>query len=102
VYYQNFNTGISFKKSSVLKYIIAIKLLQNNFVGEIFIFLPTLLFICFRQINGDMMVLTECEIYSRVCGYLRPVANWNDSKQSEFNDRILFDDITDDIYKPNL
>ena len=44
------------------------------------------------------MVKTECEIYSRVCGYLRPISNWNDSKQSEFSDRVMFDTITPDIY----
>lgn len=29
----------------------------------------------------------ECEIYSRVVGYLRPVSNWNDGKKEEFKDR---------------
>jgi len=29
----------------------------------------------------------ECEIYSRVVGYLRPVKQWNDGKQAEFADR---------------
>jgi anaerobic ribonucleoside-triphosphate reductase len=33
---------------------------------------------------------TKCEVYSRVCGYLRPVAQWNDAKQEEFKDRQLF------------
>jgi ribonucleoside-triphosphate reductase len=28
-----------------------------------------------------------CEVYSRVVGYLRPVQQWNDSKQEEFKDR---------------
>jgi len=28
-----------------------------------------------------------CEIFSRVCGYFRPVANWNRGKKSEFEDR---------------
>lgn len=32
-----------------------------------------------------------CEVYSRVVGYLRPVAQWNDGKQEEFKDRKLFD-----------
>lgn len=32
----------------------------------------------------------ECEVYSRVVGYLRPVQQWNDAKQSEFKDRIMF------------
>jgi len=37
------------------------------------------------------MVQTKCEIYSRVVGYIRPVNNWNDSKQAEFGDRQKFD-----------
>jgi ribonucleoside-triphosphate reductase len=32
----------------------------------------------------------ECEVYSRVCGYLRPVKQWNDGKQEEFHDRKMF------------
>jgi ribonucleoside-triphosphate reductase len=28
-----------------------------------------------------------CEIYSRIVGYLRPVQQWNDGKQSEFKQR---------------
>ncbi|HRY62995.1 MAG TPA: anaerobic ribonucleoside-triphosphate reductase [Patescibacteria group bacterium] len=34
---------------------------------------------------------TPCEIYSRVVGYLRPVKQWNEGKQSEFADRQTFD-----------
>lgn len=30
---------------------------------------------------------SECEIYSRVVGYLRPVKQWNDGKQAEFRQR---------------
>ena len=33
----------------------------------------------------------DCEVYSRVVGYLRPVNQWNDAKFAEFNDRKLFD-----------
>ena len=33
----------------------------------------------------------DCEVYSRVVGYLRPVAQWNDAKQVEFEDRKFFD-----------
>ncbi len=29
----------------------------------------------------------KCEVYSRVVGYLRPVSQWNDGKQAEFNER---------------
>jgi len=33
---------------------------------------------------------TETEVYSRVVGYLRPVKQWNNGKQSEFNMRRTF------------
>jgi ribonucleoside-triphosphate reductase len=33
---------------------------------------------------------TPCEVYSRVCGYLRPTSQWNDAKVSEFKDRTTF------------
>ena len=33
---------------------------------------------------------TKCEIYSRIVGYLRPVGQWNDGKQSEYYDRKNF------------
>ena len=32
----------------------------------------------------------HCEVYSRVVGYLRPVAQWNDAKAQEFRDRKTF------------
>ncbi len=34
---------------------------------------------------------TRCEVYSRVVGYLRPINQWNEGKQAEFNDRQTFD-----------
>ena len=33
----------------------------------------------------------KCEIWSRSVGYLRPVEQWNEGKQSEFKDRKTFD-----------
>ena len=36
------------------------------------------------------MARTKCERYSRVCGYLRPVGQWNEGKEAEFNDRVTF------------
>ena len=33
---------------------------------------------------------TKCQIWSRVCGYLRPTDRWNDGKQAEFDDRSYF------------
>lgn len=34
---------------------------------------------------------TDCEVYSRIVGYLRPVSQWNRGKQREFHDRKTFD-----------
>lgn len=31
-----------------------------------------------------------CEVYSRVCGYFRPVSNWNKGKKEEFRQRKTF------------
>jgi len=33
----------------------------------------------------------ECEIYSRIVGYMRPVKQWNDGKQAEYSIRKNFD-----------
>lgn len=33
----------------------------------------------------------ETEVFSRVCGYFRPVKNWNKGKREEFKDRKMFD-----------
>jgi len=33
---------------------------------------------------------TRCEVYSRTCGYLRPVSQWNRGKKSEWRDRVPF------------
>lgn len=33
---------------------------------------------------------TSCEVYSRVCGFLRPVESWNVGKQEEFRDRKIY------------
>ena len=32
----------------------------------------------------------KCEVYSRVTGYFRPVANWNKGKKEEFKERRVF------------
>ncbi len=33
----------------------------------------------------------DCEVYSRVVGYLRPVSQWNKGKQAEFSVREMYD-----------
>ena len=34
----------------------------------------------------------RCEVFSRVVGYHRPIQSWNSGKQSEFNERLSFDE----------
>ncbi len=36
---------------------------------------------------------TECEVYSRIVGYIRPVKNWNPGKTAEFHDRKNYDQV---------
>ena len=46
-------------------------------------------------ISGEHYSCPECgaktEVYSRITGYYRPVANWNDGKSEEFKDRKTYD-----------
>lgn len=34
---------------------------------------------------------SKCSVYTRVTGYYRNVANFNDGKKNEFNDRKSYD-----------
>ena len=46
-------------------------------------------------IAGEVYECPECgaktEVYSRITGYYRPIANWNDGKTQEFADRKTYD-----------
>lgn len=44
-----------------------------------------------KEETKDQIKKIPVEIYSRVVGYYRPVANWNKGKQEEFQDRRTFD-----------
>ena len=47
----------------------------------------------------------KCEVYSRVCGYFRPVSNWNKGKKEEFKDRKTFEinsKTIDKYYNPQM
>jgi ribonucleoside-triphosphate reductase len=39
----------------------------------------------------ELLMLSKCqektEVYSRVCGFFRPVQQWNKGKKEEFRDR---------------
>ncbi len=43
---------------------------------------------------GEQKVCPHCgantEVYSRITGYYRPVANWNDGKMQEYKDRVVY------------
>jgi ribonucleoside-triphosphate reductase len=41
--------------------------------------------------DNKELLRQQCEVYSRVVGYIRPVDQWNPGKQSEFGDRSSFD-----------
>jgi len=46
-------------------------------------------------ISGEQHTCPECgkttEVYSRITGYYRPVANWNDGKAQEYKERKVYD-----------
>ncbi len=46
-------------------------------------------------LDGEQFTCPQCgkktEVYSRITGYYRPVANWNDGKTQEYADRKLYD-----------
>lgn len=44
---------------------------------------------CFGK-NPLLTDFRNCEVYSRVVGYLRPVSQWNEGKQAEFADRKCY------------
>ena len=44
------------------------------------------------QVNDDLACVKgeECEVYSRIVGYYRPLKNWNKGKREEYKARKLF------------
>ena len=40
----------------------------------------------------------QCEVYSRIVGYLRPVRDWNYGKVAEFHDRRTLDRGWDKVF----
>lgn len=45
--------------------------------------------VCF-EVEPKLEIKQRCEVYSRVCGYMRPVSNWNSAKQQEFKQRKVY------------
>jgi len=78
-----------------------VKKVTSNFRLPYFTFTPTFS-ICpihgyisgkheYCPICAEKGIKTECEVYSRVVGYLRPVNQWNPGKQQEFADRKTYE-----------
>lgn len=44
---------------------------------------------CFDAFKG-LENYKKCEVYSRVCGYIRPVQQWHKGKKEEWDDRVEF------------
>lgn len=44
---------------------------------------------CFDK-DPSLRNYRECEVYSRIVGYLRPVQQWNAGKREEFRERKTF------------
>ncbi|MCX6721431.1 MAG: hypothetical protein NT026_02410 [Candidatus Staskawiczbacteria bacterium] len=44
---------------------------------------------CYEK-NAALTNFRECEVYSRVVGYLRPVSQWHKGKKQEFGERLEF------------
>jgi ribonucleoside-triphosphate reductase len=44
---------------------------------------------CFLK-NKSLTNFQECEVYSRVVGYIRPVQQWHKGKKQEFEERKEF------------
>jgi len=40
-----------------------------------------------KEVSKEKVLAIGAEVYSRVVGYYRPVANWNDGKREEFKER---------------
>lgn len=50
---------------------------------------------CFEK-DKSLRNYKKTEVYSRVCGYIRPTNQWNKGKQEEYNERVVFVDPNED------
>ncbi|MBN2197929.1 hypothetical protein JW698_01930 [Candidatus Wolfebacteria bacterium] len=44
---------------------------------------------CYKK-NPNLTNFRNCEVYSRIVGYLRPVSQWNEGKQQEYKEKKIF------------
>lgn len=45
---------------------------------------------CYKK-NPNLTNFKECEVYSRIVGYIRPVRQWNYGKKQEYQERKEFE-----------
>jgi ribonucleoside-triphosphate reductase len=73
-----------------------LKKVMTNYSIPYFTLTPTFS-ICpdHQYISGQVPICPTCgkdtEVWTRIVGYHRPVSNWNDGKQAEFDDRVTFE-----------
>ena len=88
-------TGESFSPDMIPAVKNLVKKVSHNYTLPYFTITPTFS-ICpnHNYISGEHPECPkcgeECEVYSRVVGYYRPVSSWNIGKQKEFEDRKYF------------
>jgi len=74
-----------------------VRRIAENFRLPYYTITPTFS-ICMEHgyLRGEHFKCPHCgkpaEVYSRIVGYFRPVANWNQGKQEEFKDRLEYDE----------
>ena len=82
-----------------------VKKVASNYKLPYFTITPTFS-VCQKDgyINGEAKTCpkcgAECEVWSRVVGYYRPIKHWNKGKQSEYQDRIEYT-LSSSTTKPN-
>jgi len=76
---------------------VLVRKIAENFRLPYYTITPTFS-ICMEHgyLRGEHFKCPRCgkpaEVYSRIVGYFRPVANWNQGKQEEFKDRLEYDE----------
>jgi ribonucleoside-triphosphate reductase len=88
-------TGEAFQSTMISAVKNLVKKVAHNYTLPYFTITPTFS-ICpnHKYISGEHPECPkcgeECEVYSRVVGYYRPVSSWNIGKQKEFKERKYF------------
>ncbi len=98
----HFFLGERINDSSIVKNLV--KKICTNYQLPYFTLSPTFS-VCptHGYLNGEINTCpachSNCEVYSRVVGYLRPVEQWNNGKKQEYDDRktIIMSEVTESI-----